>query len=80
MQSPLLATLVNSRITFVIVLLVGMAMCTAGIGKAARLGLWVHPLSIAGYILGAWRQSSLSWSSRSSWLPAILLEASETLT
>jgi hypothetical protein len=30
-----------------------MTMCSAGIGKAARLGLWLHPVTILGYLLGA---------------------------
>ena len=45
--------LADSRLTFVVVLLVGMALCSAGIGKAAARGLWVHPLTLAGYVLGA---------------------------
>jgi hypothetical protein len=42
----------NSRIVFGVVTLVGMVICSAGIGKAARLGLWVHPVTLAGYVLG----------------------------
>lgn len=42
----------NSRIVFGLVTLVGMAICSGGIGKAARLGLWVHPVTLAGYGLG----------------------------
>jgi hypothetical protein len=42
-----------SRITYIVVLLVGMALCTRGIGQAAAKGLWTHLVTIAGYVLGA---------------------------
>jgi hypothetical protein len=32
--------------------LLGMAMCTAGIGQVAARGEWAHPLAIVGYIIG----------------------------
>jgi hypothetical protein len=32
---------------------VGMAMCAIGIGQIAAQGLWLHPLSILAYIIGA---------------------------
>jgi choline-glycine betaine transporter len=32
--------------------MVGMAMCSAGIGRVAAAGHWADPLSIIGYILG----------------------------
>jgi hypothetical protein len=47
------AALANNRLTFVVVLVLGMALCSTGIGKAAARGLWVHPLTLAGYVLGA---------------------------
>jgi hypothetical protein len=53
MDTSMWATLAGSRLVFGIVTVVGMGMCSAGIGKAAQLGLWVHPVSIAGYLLGA---------------------------
>lgn len=34
------------------VTLIGMAMCSAGIGQVAARGEWLHPLSILGYLLG----------------------------
>jgi hypothetical protein len=52
METSFVAGLANSRLVFGLVTVVGMAMCSAGIGKAARLGLWSHPLTIAGYGLG----------------------------
>lgn len=47
---PLLS---NLKISLVIFLLLGMAMCTQGIGRVATAGQWTHPLSIMGYLLGA---------------------------
>jgi phage terminase large subunit-like protein len=52
METSFLATLGASRVTFAAVLVVGMAICARGIGKAAALGLWLHPITIAGYALG----------------------------
>jgi hypothetical protein len=52
METSFVSTLGNSRLVFGIVTAVGMAMCTPGIGKAARLGLWLHPITLAGYVLG----------------------------
>lgn len=43
----------NLKISLVIFLLFGMAMCTQGIGRVATAGQWTHPLSIVGYLLGA---------------------------
>lgn len=53
MDTSMWAALANSRLVFGIVTIVGMSMCSAGIGRAALLGLWVHPVSVAGYVLGA---------------------------
>ena len=44
--------LLDSRITLALVGLVGMAMCSAGIGRVAVAGRWADPLSIIGYVLG----------------------------
>jgi hypothetical protein len=52
METSFISTLGNSRLVFGVVTVAGTAMCAPGIGKAARLGLWVHPITIAGYILG----------------------------
>ena len=43
----------NTRIAMGIVLVLGMAMCTSGIGRVAALQQWIHPLTILGYLLGA---------------------------
>lgn len=53
MDTSMWATLANSRLVFGIVTVAGMSMCSAGIGRAAQLGLWVHPVTVAGYVLGA---------------------------
>jgi hypothetical protein len=53
MDTSVWATVANSRLVFGIVTVAGMGMCSAGIGRAAQLGLWVHPLTVAGYVLGA---------------------------
>lgn len=53
MDTSVWVTVANSRLVFGIVAVVGMSMCSAGIGRAAQLGLWVHPVTVAGYILGA---------------------------
>ena len=53
MTSPFLVSLTASRLTYIVVLLVGMALCTRGIGKAAAGNLWTSPVTIAGYLLGA---------------------------
>lgn len=53
MTSPFITTLGASRLTYIVVLIVGMALCTRGIGLTAAKHLWAHPISIAGYLLGA---------------------------
>jgi hypothetical protein len=42
----------NTRVAMVALLLLGMAMCTSGIGRVAAIQQWMHPLSILGYLLG----------------------------
>ena len=47
---PLLS---NIRVDIVLLVLIGMAICTqGGIGRIAATGEWSHPLSIVGYLLG----------------------------
>lgn len=47
---PLLS---NLKINILLVVGLGMAICAqGGIGRVAALGVWAHPLSIIGYILG----------------------------
>ena len=44
----------NTRVAMIALLALGMTMCQiSGIGRVAALGVWTHPLSILGYILGA---------------------------
>ena len=49
----ILANHVLMRVTHAVLGFVGMAMCTAGIGRVAAANRWADPLSIVGYILGA---------------------------
>jgi hypothetical protein len=43
----------NVRLDIVVVVVLGMAICTqGGIGRVAATGGWSHPLSIVGYLLG----------------------------
>jgi hypothetical protein len=47
---PLLS---NLKVDILLVVGLGMAICAqGGIGRVAALGVWSHPLSIVGYILG----------------------------
>jgi hypothetical protein len=46
---PLLS---NLRVSLVVLLVLGMAMCAQGIGRVAAANQWTHPLSIVGYVLG----------------------------
>jgi hypothetical protein len=43
----------NTRVAMGAVLVLGMAMCTSGIGRVAAIQQWTHPLAILGYLLGA---------------------------
>ena len=43
----------NDRVALVVLVLLGIAMCTNGIGRVADAGAWLHPLAILGYLLGA---------------------------
>jgi hypothetical protein len=55
-----LATLTGRKIPFIpseraaliVLVVLGMAMCTRGIGRVASLGEWAHPLSIVGILIG----------------------------
>ncbi len=47
---PLLS---NIRVDIVLLVIIGMTMCTqGGIGRVAATGQWTHPFSILGYLLG----------------------------
>ncbi len=41
-----------ARIVLIVVTLVGMAMCTPGIGKVAAQNVWLHPLALVSIALG----------------------------
>jgi len=43
----------NTRVAMGVMLLLGMTMCTSGIGRVAAIQQWTHPLAILGYLLGA---------------------------
>jgi hypothetical protein len=45
--------MLTGKMALVVVTVIGMALCTAGIGQVAARGDWLHPLSIVGYLLGA---------------------------
>lgn len=55
-----LATLAGKKIPFIssdkaaliVLVVVGMAMCSRGIGRVAAQGEWGHPLTILGYLVG----------------------------
>jgi hypothetical protein len=42
----------NIRLDIILLIIIGMAMCTPGIGRVAALGQWSHPLSILATVLG----------------------------
>jgi len=44
--------LANLRIDMIVILVLGMMMCTSGIGKISVANAWGSPLAIFGYILG----------------------------
>ena len=48
----MLSALVSGKTLLIVGTLVGMAICTAGIGPVAARGAWLHPLSIVSTILG----------------------------
>jgi len=41
------------RAALIAMLVIGMAMCSTGIGQVAASGRWASPLAIVGYLLGA---------------------------
>lgn len=43
----------NARVAMGAVLVLGMVMCTSGIGRVAAIQQWTHPLAMLGYLLGA---------------------------
>lgn len=49
----MLAQLFSEKSVLIIVTVVGMAMCTAGIGQVAARGEWLQPMAILAYVMGA---------------------------
>lgn len=46
---PLLS---NLKVDMILLVILGMAICTSGIGRVAALNQWTHPLSIFASLLG----------------------------
>lgn len=44
--------LTNMKVDLVLLVVIGMAICTSGIGRVAAMNQWTHPLSILGILLG----------------------------
>lgn len=49
----MLSAIFSEKILLFVLTIVGMALCTGGIGQVAARGDWAHPLSIVGYVVGA---------------------------
>lgn len=49
-QLPLIS---SPRSALIALLVIGMAMCSAGIGQVAASNRWASPLAILGYLLGS---------------------------
>lgn len=49
----MLSAIFSEKTAVLVLTVVGMAMCTAGIGQVAARGDWAHPLSVVGFLLGA---------------------------
>lgn len=53
LTSKKVPVLSNLRVDIVLLVLLGMTICSqGGIGRVAAAGVWTHPLSIVGYVLG----------------------------
>ena len=48
----MLAQIVSEKTLLIGVTLIGMAMCTMGIGQVAARGEWLHPMAIVAYVIG----------------------------
>lgn len=46
---PLLS---NLKVDFILLVVIGMAICMSGISRVAAMNQWTHPLSILGILLG----------------------------
>lgn len=49
----MLSAVLSEKTAVLVLTLIGMAMCSVGIGQVAARGDWAHPLSIVGIVLGA---------------------------
>ncbi len=49
----MLSQIFSEKMLLIVLTMVGMAICSGGIGQIAERGLWLHPLSIVAYIVGA---------------------------
>lgn len=48
----MLAQIFTEKTVLILITLVGMAMCTTGIGQVAASGEWLNPMAIVAYIIG----------------------------
>jgi hypothetical protein len=46
------AALFSERMALIVVTVLGMAMCSVGIGQVAARWEWLHPMSILAYVIG----------------------------
>jgi hypothetical protein len=44
--------ILSEKVVLVVVTLLGMALCSAGIGQVAARGEWLHPMSIVASVMG----------------------------
>lgn len=49
----MLAQIFSEKTMLIVITLIGMAMCTMGIGAVAARGEWLNPMAIVAYIVGA---------------------------
>jgi hypothetical protein len=42
----------SERMALIVVTIIGMTLCSAGIGQIATRGDWLHPIAILGYLFG----------------------------
>jgi hypothetical protein len=49
----MLAQFFSEKTILVLVTLIGMAVCTVGIGQVAARGEWSNPMAILAYVIGA---------------------------
>jgi hypothetical protein len=52
-ENQMLAQIFSEKSLLIVVTVVGMAFCTAGIGQVAARGEWLQPMAIVAYVIGA---------------------------